>query len=451
LYSTTFRSWEHPKLKIPPPVLKALIDELEYDMPSKIQACTLPVVTEPPYPNFIAQSQNGSGKTLAFVLSSVIRLDIANKHPQVMVVGPTRELVKQIFGVYTTVTKFMTDVKLTLILPDSALDSMALGHILVGTPSALMKVVRQDKRKFDQLKMLIVDEADMAFEKDGDLGKQIIGIYKQINPKKQTLLFSATFPESVMKAARELVHEASVLKITPKQLTLKGVTQLFMRCEQKKKFESILAVFGKLDNTQTIMFCNTRMFAQKASEYLSRNHFKVGLIIGGMELPERDAAVKSFNEGKYGILISTNLLARGYDNRGVTLVINLDIPRIYGTTDPDIETYLHRVGRTGRFGDIGVALNIIETESDLQAIEQIKQAYSCGIEETTLDNLQKQVKIASKSRKTAEKTKIQTELGPKPTPPPSATTAATTAPTTAPTTATAATTATATAPTKASP
>jgi ATP-dependent RNA helicase DDX19/DBP5 len=381
-------------------VIRAL-DELGLEQPSRIQATAIPLIVEEPYNNLIAQSQNGTGKTLAFVLSSIIRVDPKSNDIQVIVLCPVRELATQTFDIYKDVLKYTPDIKISLIIPDMA--KTALGHILVGTPKTLMNVIDGKRDKFGKLKMFIIDEADMAFEAKSDITKHVMMIYKKTNPKKQVVLFSATFSVEIMNSAKELVKEATIMKMPTQKLTLEGVLQLYVKCEPNNKFNTILDIYKKITIVQTLVFCNTRNYSEAFFNFMNKNGIKASILIGGMTPAERDATIKSFKARETSMLISTNVLARGYDNRYITFVINLDIPRrIAGARGPDTESYLHRIGRTGRFGDIGVALNIVENDYDMELINSLKSFYSCKIEETNLDKLPKQVSEIKKLREQQE-------------------------------------------------
>jgi len=381
-------------------IIRAL-DELGLEQPSRIQATAIPLIVEDPYNNLIAQSQNGTGKTLAFVLSSIIRVDPSSTDVEAIVLCPMRELAVQTYSIYLQVLKYTCNIKVSLVVPDAA--KTGLGHILVGTPKTLMDIIDRSKKKFEKLKMFIVDEADMAFETKGEISKQVMMIYKKTNPKKQVVLFSATFSAEIMNSAKELVKEATIMKMPTQKLTLTGVLQLYIKCEAKSKFKTILDIYKKITIVQTLVFCNTRHCSEAFYKFMNSNGIKASILIGGMSPAERDATIKSFKARETSMLISTNVLARGYDNRYITFVINLDIPKRIGESqDPDTESYLHRVGRTGRFGDVGVALNIVENDSDMKLIDSLKTFYSCKIEETDLEKLPKQVNEVKKLREQQE-------------------------------------------------
>ena len=401
MYSKNILTWQDEKLKLSKEIIRALTDDLDFDQPSKIQATTIPLIVEEPYHNLIAQSRNGSGKTLAFTLSSLVRVDPKVNDIQVIVISPVRELAKQIYDVYLSVTKYLPDIKISLIVPESPTTGM--GHILIGTPKSLLKMIEKDRKKFEKLKMLIVDEADMAFNPKDMISTDVIIIYKKTNPKKQVVLFSATFSPDIINSAREVVKEATVIKLAAKNLTLQGVMQLYTKCEDRKKFQAIYDIYSKIIAVQTIVFCNTRHISEKLFQFLTAKGIKASLVMGGMSPGERDATMKGFKSRETTVLITTNALARGYDNRYVTLVINFDIPRQVGSkVDPDPEAYLHRIGRTGRFGDIGIALNLVESENDMNMLGKIKEFYGCEIKETTLEKLPKQVSEVKKIREEQE-------------------------------------------------
>ena len=401
LLATSITSWDDPKFKIDPKIRRALTEDLGFEQPSKIQALTIPMITSPPYRNLIAQSQNGTGKTLAFILSSLLRVDPKSDAVQVVVLAPFRELARQIHDGYKEVTMHAPEYKICLVLPDiEHHTAKSEGQVVIGTPGSLLKDMMVSPKKYAEVKVFVMDEADKAFDPKEGLSKDIVGIYKKMNPKKQTLLFSATFSEEMIKNVKMLIKEAATIKLPVQQLTLKGVIQLYLRCEPKKKFDEVFNVFQKISCGQTIVFTNTRNFCDACYNYFEKRKFSVSVIRGGMQPAERDAAIKNFKEKKSTILITTGLLSRGYDNRAVTLVVNLDIPKQLGSrTEPNTEEYLHRVGRTGRFGDIGIALNLVETEEDHAALKKVEEFYKCEIKETNISVLEKQLKEVVKIRK----------------------------------------------------
>lgn len=275
-----------------PKELMRALNELGFEQPSRIQATAIPLIVEESHNNLIAQSQNGTGKTLAFVLGSIIRTDPSIKETQIIVLSPMRELAVQTYDIYVAIAKYLTDIKISLIVPDSP--TTDIGHIIVGTPKSVLKVIDRNKKKFEKLRMLIVDEADMAFNSGDEISKQVMIIYKKTNPKKQVVLLSATFSADIMNNARELVQEATIMKMPVQNLTLQGVVQLYMKCEPKKKFQAILDIFKKITIVQTIVFCNTRKISEEFYKFMTSNGVKVSVLMGGMSPAERDATIKSF-------------------------------------------------------------------------------------------------------------------------------------------------------------
>ena len=355
-----------------------------YHRTSKIQAVSIPLINKVPTKNVMAQAPNGTGKTFAFALGSLAKVEENEAAVQVIVLSPTRELSRQTYQVYQSLIKY-TKIKLCLGLPGCNLRSEDLGHVLIGPPLTILKLTQKYKKEFQKVKVFVLDEADELFAMEGQGHEaNIIRLYKNINPVVQILLFSATYSDKIKERAFKVVKDPHQILLNPTKLTLKGVKQVYIKCEAQEKPPKIHELFERLTEiTQSIVFVNTRKFADALKIYLQQHgHDGVDLLMGTMEHKERDIVFDRFKQMKTRILITTNLLARGIDNRKVTLIINFDIPRDpYKKFEPDYENYLHRVGRTGRFGDEGVAVNLVETDLDMKILKKIEEFYQSTISE----------------------------------------------------------------------
>jgi len=407
LYSKQIKSWDHEVLKIPKPVIDALVD-MNIMQPSKIQAAAIQVMVEKEekgYRNMRVQSKNGTGKTLAYVLGSILRIDPKIQGVQVIVLVPARELAKQTFNVYKKVLKFTPEIKVSLLVPGE--ETKDLGHVVIGTPGSIhYKGINENKKKFDTLRVLIIDEADSTLNPKNDFTKDVMPIIKKTNPKKQVALFSATYNPEIIDHINKNITD--VLPITfeskgQQTLTLDRVFQVYMNCKSHEKYNLVIEVFKKIDVGQSIVFCRKIDDVNTLGSIMEKNGFKVSKLTSELKGKERDAAEAAFRSRATQMLITTDVIARGYDNRFVSLVINLNIPYDVKAQKPNPEEYLHRIGRTGRFGDFGLALTIIDNEHDKHNFQEVIKALNSKPPiETNLDKLAEQYAQVKKIREEEE-------------------------------------------------
>lgn len=401
------------ELHIPEPILKGLY-AMKFNRPSKVQEKALPLLLTNPAQNLIAQSQSGTGKTAAFVLTMLCRVDPHLAEPQALCVTPMRELARQIVDVVREMCQF-TDIKVVAALkaarddegpatpnPNPPLPRAFTEQIVVGTPGTLLDLQHRGLLKCQRLKVLVFDEADVLFDKDG-LGAQSLRLKKACRPDVQTLLFSATFRQDVMASALRLVPNANVLTLRKEELSVDAIRQFYMRIEvpdrrssgpahlalvAKKKIELLSAIYGLLTLGQSIIFVATREMADRVQAHMELEGYKTCLLHGGLGPQERDAVIDGFRRGEDRVLISTNVLSRGIDVLQVSLVINFDMPFNGLDKLPDCETYLHRIGRTGRFGRSGVSINFIATQEDEHCQSVIRDHFNRPINQISTGDLE---------------------------------------------------------------
>ena len=389
------KTWE--KLGVKENIQKGLL-EMEFLNPSKIQATTFPIIMKEPRLNVIAQAKNGSGKTGAFGLGAISSVDENNKKIQVVVFAHTRELVIQVKDVLTKMAKY-TKVKVSSPLSQEE-ELNDYGHIIVITPGHFDNCFLK-RRKDDlltDLKMLVLDEADymLTNEVTSKVCEKTFKIFNKKNMKVQILFFSATFEVNCFKFIKKFYDNAYIIELKKEELTLDKVKQLYKECntiDDKVKFiEEYLPL-----NTQSqrvIIFANRRDNVVKLQQTLLKNGYKVYILMGGdMAAQNRDETIKKFRNGEIQILISTDVLSRGYDERLVKLVINFDMPVKKlrdGSYDVDYDTYLHRIGRTGRFGTKGIGINLIYGKRDIEYLMKIEKYYGTKIDKmSSMDELLK--------------------------------------------------------------
>ncbi|KAK0720555.1 P-loop containing nucleoside triphosphate hydrolase protein [Lasiosphaeris hirsuta] len=364
---------------------KAINDGLlamNFKKPSKIQEKALPLMLSDPPHNMIAQSQSGTGKTAAFVLTVLSRVDLSKPtQPQALLLAPSRELARQIQMVVQTIGQFCEGLIVEAAIPGAiARETGVKSSVVVGTPGTVIDLIKRRQFDVSQLKVLVIDEADNMLDMQG-LGEQCSRV-KSILPKTiQILLFSATFPANVMAFAEKFAPNANQMKLKQQELTVKGISQMYMDCpDEKQKYEILCKLYGLMTIGSSVIFVRTRDSAAEIQRRMEADGHKVTALHGAYEGANRDALLDDFRSGRSKVLITTNVLARGIDVSSVAIVINYDIPmKGPGDREPDAETYLHRIGRTGRFGRVGVSISFVYDRKSFNALAEIARFYNIDL------------------------------------------------------------------------
>eukprot|EP01117_Protostelium_nocturnum_P018492 TRINITY_DN7745_c0_g1_i1.p1 TRINITY_DN7745_c0_g1~~TRINITY_DN7745_c0_g1_i1.p1 ORF type:complete len:504 (-),score=187.27 TRINITY_DN7745_c0_g1_i1:154-1638(-) len=381
------------ELNLSPELLKGIY-EMGFNKPSKIQESALPIITANPPQNLIAQAQSGTGKTAAFTLGMLYRCDVKAKEPQAICVAPTRELARQLYDNIRTMGKY-TGLEVQLFVKDELSSGKVTAQVIVGTPGPFLDLITK-KRSINpkSLKVFVLDEADVLFAMTGQLSEQSVRLKKLMNPKIQTLLFSATFQPQVRQFASRIVPEPCAnIALKKKNLTIDAIQQLYINCGSNDgKFKVLSDIFNFLTVGQTIIFVHTRKTAVELTDKLKKEGHTVSYICGGQEMTpqDRDVVIDQFRDAKIKVLIATNVLARGIDISQVMLVINYDLP-MDQEGKVDTETYLHRIGRSGRFGRKGIAINFVDGSRSLGMIKDMERFFQRDIKEfqaNQIENLQ---------------------------------------------------------------
>jgi len=373
------------ELNLPPYLLDAVF-AMGFDRPSAIQEEALPRILADPPRNVIGQAQSGSGKTAAFCLGMLYRIAIDTPATtQCLCVTPTRELAVQIFQkTISPMAVNMKGLKVQLALAGEQLDKGKLvdAHLVIGTPG---KVVDWIKRKIinpKTIKVFVLDEADEMVGEGGHRANSLL-IKKQLTPKCQCLFFSATFPPDVVKFADKMVFKPDKILIEagPEFLVLDVIKQLWVdtRAYDGGKLAFLGDIYSLLTIGQSVVFVGTKRDADMVHKTLTSSGYSCSLLHGSVDNAERDSTMEAFRNGESNVLITTNLLARGVDVDNVCLVVNYDVP-VDRDGNPDFETYLHRIGRTGRFGRKGTAINLISDQRALEVLASIEAHFSNGKE-----------------------------------------------------------------------
>ncbi|CAL3968513.1 unnamed protein product [Diplocarpon coronariae] len=390
------------ELGINPQILKGIYT-MNFKKPSKIQERALPLLLRQPPSNMIAQSQSGTGKTAAFVITILSRLDYTKPHqPQALCLAPSRELARQIEGVVKSIGQFVENLTVQAAVPGTMeRNAKVNAMVIVGTPGTAMDLIKRRQLDVSDMKVLCLDEADNMLDQQG-LGDQCLRVKSMISKIDQILLFSATFPDEVMRYAQQFSPGANEIKLKRDELTVGGIKQMYMDCPSDEgKYDVLAMLYGLMTIGSSIIFVKRRDTATKIADRLTSDGHKVVAIHGAFDGAERDSILQQFRTGGAKVLITTNVLARGIDVSSVSMVINYDIP-MKGRSDefPDPETYLHRIGRTGRFGRVGVSISFVFDRKSFSALASIASHYGIDLirlDQNDWDKTEKIVKSVIKS------------------------------------------------------
>lgn len=346
-----------------------------FENPSPIQAKAInPIVAGR---DVIAQAQSGTGKTGAFSVSCLQQVDHTKKEIQALIMAPTRELAIQIYKVVSSLGEFMKELSVKLLIGGKSMDLDIKEienkpQIIVGTPGRVHDLIRRKKINTKTIKLMILDEADEMLS--SGFKEQVYNIFQFLSNDVQLCLFSATLPLEIQNLTEKFMRDPVKILVKTEAITLDGIKQYFVAVENDNdKYETLKDLFSALSVSQCIIYCNSIKRVADLTEALQKDGFPVSAIHSALEKDERESAYKEFCQGKTRVLISTNLTARGIDVQQVSKVINFDIPK-------DIHQYIHRIGRSGRWGRKGMGINFI-TRRDIKKLKEIEQYYDTQIDE----------------------------------------------------------------------
>ncbi|XP_076359365.1 DEAD-box helicase Dbp80-like isoform X2 [Tachypleus tridentatus] len=352
-----------------------------FNFPSKIQGTALPALLADPPQNMIAQSQNGTGKTAAFILASLSRVDPSKPFPQVLILSPTYELATQTASVAKQMGQYCQDIKFCLAVKGERIPRgrKITEQVIIGTPGKVMDwSLRYKLFDVQNINVYVLDEADVMIAIQGH-HDQCIRVHKKLSKECQMMLFSATYNQEVMDFAEIIVPNPVVIRLRKEEESLDNIKQFYVVCKNiDEKFSAISNIYGVISVGQAIIFCQTKKTASWLSEKLVKEGHAVALISGDMFVSQRIAVLNRFRDGKEKVLITTNVCARGIDVEQVSVVVNFDLP-VDQKGKADCETYLHRIGRAGRFGKIGLAINIVDGPRTIMFLKQIEDHFGLKI------------------------------------------------------------------------
>jgi len=369
-----------------------------FNAPSKIQETALPTLLADPPQNMIAQSQSGTGKTAAFVLAMLSRVDTSKQYPQVLCLSPTYELALQTGEVAAKMSQFCSDLTIRFATrgEDLPRGTKITDHIIIGTPGKVLDWSL--KFRFFDLKKIIVfvlDEADVMIATQGHQD-QSVRIHKGLEQNTcQMLLFSATYGPNVMNFAENIISNPVTIKLRREEESINNIKQYYVNCETPEaKYHSIANIYGVCTIGQAMIFCHTRKTVNWLVEKMTKDGHAVALLSGELSTEQRITVLDRFRDQLEKILITTNVLSRGIDVESVTIVVNFDLP-VDVDGKADCETYLHRIGRTGRFGKKGLAINLVDGPKSMAILKEIENHFGKDIKKLDAEDVDEIERLAN--------------------------------------------------------
>jgi len=328
----------------------------------------------------IAQAQSGTGKTATFSIAVLQKIDTGMRETQALMLAPTRELAQQIQKVVMSLGDYMGAQCHACIGGTSVREDMRKlddgQHIVVGTPGRVFDMISRKILRPNFIKQFVLDEADEMLSRG--FKDQIYDVFRHLNQEIQVILLSATMPDEVLEVTSRFMRDPIRILVKKEELTLEGIRQFYISVEREEwKLDTLCDLYETLTITQAVIFSNTRRKVDWLTEKMHERDFTVSAMHGDMDQKERDVIMREFRSGSSRVLITTDLLARGIDVQQVSLVINYDLPT-------NRENYIHRIGRGGRFGRKGVAINFV-TEEDKRALQDIEKFYNTQIDEMPMN------------------------------------------------------------------
>ena len=361
------------------PEMQRAIDELGFEYATDIQAEAIPMVREGR--DIIGKSQTGTGKTLAFAIPAIEKIDLSEAQTtvQVLILCPTRELAQQGADEIKKLTRFMQGVWVTDVYGGAPMDRQ-IAHLkkcnlVIGTPGRVMDHMRRGTLSLSNLKMIVLDEADemlsMGFRED------IETILKDVPEDKQMVLFSATMPDAIMEITETYQTEPHIIEINREQVTLDNIRQIYVDVPMGRKLDALNLILRAYEPRLCMIFCNTKAMVEEVTQYLARNGFSCEALHGDLNQSQRTRVMEAFKSARIPLLIATDVAARGIDVNDIDYVINYDVPG-------HDEYYVHRIGRTGRAGKEGTALTICSGRRQFYMIRDLSRVAKAEIKEVPL-------------------------------------------------------------------
>tara|TARA_B100000674_G_scaffold490893_1_gene507759 strand:- start:670 stop:1797 length:1128 start_codon:yes stop_codon:yes gene_type:complete len=345
-----------------------------FEKPSSIQSKSVPIILSGK--DIIAQAQSGTGKTGAFCIGSLCRIDENKQVIQGIIIVPTRELAEQVYKVILDLSSY-TKITLLKVIGGTNIfqckDELNKNpHIIVGTPGRILDMIQRGYLPTIDIKILVFDEADEILSYG--FKETIHDIIQMVSKDTQICLFSATLPDEILELTDKFMNEPERVLVKKEELTLEGIQQFFINIKYNDwKYDVIIDLYDTINVGQCIIYMNSKNKIVEIYDKLMNDNFPVEYITGDRSVKERNDIMEKFRSGSLRILLSSDLLSRGIDIQQLSLVINYDLPR-------EKETYIHRIGRSGRYGRKGVAINLIN-DREIEYMKHIEEFYDTKINE----------------------------------------------------------------------
>ena len=366
-------SWD--ELEVSPEILRGIFAS-GFDKPSPIQRRAIKPLMDGK--DIIGQAQSGTGKTATFTIGALTHVKVEENTTQVLVLSPTRELSIQTANVMKMVGVMMTGLRVQTLVGGSSIDEDAsnlknnVPHVIAGCPGRVYDMMRRNHIVSKNIKLIIMDEADEMLSTG--FKEQVYNILQNLKNDVQVALFSATLPDYIHSITSKFMRNPVKIYVKAEQLTLEGISQYYVAVEDDmQKYDTLKDLYSFFSVSQCIIYANSVKRVSDLYDAMTEDGFPVCRIHSSMEKKDRDQAFLDFKTGRYRVLISSNVTSRGIDIQQVSVVINFDVPKC-------VHNYLHRIGRSGRWGRKGVGINLV-TRRDMSKLREIEQHYSTQINE----------------------------------------------------------------------
>jgi translation initiation factor 4A len=373
----TYEKWDELDLK--DDILRGIY-ATGFENPSQIQKTAIKPMMQKH--DIIAQAPSGTGKTCAFTVGSLERIDLEDKSIQIIILAPTHELVKQITGVISSISSAMEGIRIKTLVGGTPVNDDIRDlrentpHIIVGSTGRVNDMLRRNQLNTKSIKLMVLDEADEMLS--GGFKDQVYDIFQSLPSTAQTAIFSATMPPYMLEMTDKFMKNPVKITLEAEKLNLEGIEQFYLAVENDDaKFHALKSLFDCLTVNQTIIYVNSVQRVIDLYDGMIKDGYSVICLHSSMSSAERGDAIREFRSGSFRVLISSNVTSRGIDIQQVSTVINFDLPR-------SVNTYLHRIGRSGRWGRKGMAINFI-TRQDVSNMKFIENHYKSNIQELPSD------------------------------------------------------------------
>jgi len=370
------------------PEIQKTLEDLGFLHPTEIQKKAIPLLLESDKIDFHGQAQTGTGKTLAFAIPLLQRMNAQEKSPQALVVAPTRELAVQIYDAVVQISKNM-NIKVALVYGgvsiENQIDAIRRGvQIIIGTPGRIRDHLQRRTLNLKNIRTLVLDEADIML--DMGFKEEIDDILNSVPKDREIWLFSATIKPGIDQIKREQMNDPVVVQVSKRQVVNEKTEQFYCVVPFKARLHAVIRFIQSARDFYGIIFCQTKILASEIADELTRRGYGVGALHGDLGQDHRNMVIKKFKQKDFKVLVATDVAARGIDVPNLTYVINYSIPE-------DLESYVHRIGRTGRAGQKGVAITFLN-KSDIRLAKNLERRFGIKINPIDVPSKQMLVDIA---------------------------------------------------------